>query len=278
MIDDLDEVLEQLLKRELPIKNREIEIAFDSPKREWSARLNKPTLNLFLYDLRENATLRQPEWQVEKNQNGGYSKVRAPSRVDLHYMVTAWANKPEDEHHILARTLLALFRFPLLPEDLLPEVLQDQPVPIPMRTAEHDQLRSPADIWSALDNELRPAISCVITLALSPYKAITGPLVKTRELRFGQAADLPENPRLAEPAGAERLWMVGGTVKADPPLAGIDLKLVERGLQVNVQEEGRFIIGDLEEGEYTLELSGAGRKPTRHRITVPSADGYDIEW
>lgn len=35
MIKELDEVLRQFLIKELPIKNGEVEISFDQPKREW---------------------------------------------------------------------------------------------------------------------------------------------------------------------------------------------------------------------------------------------------
>jgi len=275
MISDLDEVLRQLLIREMPIKNGEVDIAFDLPKREWSSRISRPTLNLFLHDLRENNQLRQPEWEIKRNRDGTATKRRAPARMDLHYMITAWATEPEDEHRLLTRTLMALFRFPELPEDLLPESLQAQPVPIPIRIAQHDELRTPADIWSALDNELRPSIGCVITLALNPYQAITGPLVRTRDLRFGQATE-PDRRRLDEVTGGDRFWMVGGTVRGDVPFEKVHLTLLERGLDVPVQADGQFIIGNLEEGEYTLEVSGEGRKPSRQKITVPAED-YDIE-
>ena len=275
MISDLDEVLRQLLIRELPVKNGEVDIAFDLPKREWSSRVSRPTLNLFLYDLRENNTLRQPEWQIERHADGTATKRRSPVRMDLHYMITAWAADPGDEHRLLTRTLMALFRFPELPDDLLPESLQDQPVPIPIRAAQHDLLRTPADVWSALDNELRPAIACVITLALNPYRAITGPLVRTRDLRFGPAAGLPDRPHFAGDDGSDRFWMVGGTVRGNGSTEGIHLTLVERGLEVPVQDDGRFVIGNLEEGEYTLEISAKGRKLKRHKITVPAED-YDI--
>jgi hypothetical protein len=63
MIADLDETIRQLLIAELPIKNGEIDVSFDQPKREWSARLSKPAVNFFLYDMRENATLRQHQWE-----------------------------------------------------------------------------------------------------------------------------------------------------------------------------------------------------------------------
>ncbi len=98
MINDLDETLRKLLIREIPIKNGEVEISFDQPKREWSARLNRPTLNLYLYDIRENNKLRQtqPMWEVERQANGTVTQRRKPFRVDLHYMITAWAAEPED--------------------------------------------------------------------------------------------------------------------------------------------------------------------------------------
>ncbi len=276
MISDLDEVLRKLLIRELPIKNGEVDIAFDQPKREWSSRISRPTLNLFLHDLRENNTLRQPEWQIKRNSDGTATKRRTPVRIDLHYVITAWAADPEDEHRLLARTLMALFRIPTLPEDLLPESLQDQPVSIPVRVAQRDELRSPADLWSAMDNELRPAIACTITLALNPYQAISGPLVQTRDLRVGQTTEPAQGRLPAEASAGDRFWMVGGTVRGAELLENVRVVLVERGQDVPVQEDARFVVGNLEAGQYTLEVSAKGHKSKRHKITVP-AKSYDIE-
>lgn len=277
MINDLDEVLRKLLIREIPIKNSEVEIKFDQPSREWSSRLNRPTLNLFLYDLRENTKLRQaqPAWTTERHADGSASRRLKPVRVDLHYMVTAWANDPEDEHRLLTGTLLALFRNPELPEDLLPESLHNQPVPIALMAAQEDVFRNPMDVWNVLDNEMRPAIGCIVTMALDPYKPITGPMVRTRELRFGpsarpwlQSLDAPEKP--------DTFWTIGGTVHTDKPLEKLRLTLVERGQEVPLQPEGRFAIGRLEAGEYTLEVAVDSGKPRRYKISVPSPD-YEIE-
>jgi hypothetical protein len=276
MISALDEVLRQLLIRELPVRNGEVNIEFHQPKREWSARLNRPTLNLFLHHLCENTTLRQPEWEIRRNGDGTATRRRTPVRMDLHYMITAWAAEPEDEHRLLSRTLMALYRTATLPENLLPESLQDQPVPIPLRVADPENLRNPADIWSALDNELRAAIACVVTLALNPYQVFTGPLVRTRDLRFGQAVGLPSERHLVEQPASDRFWMVGGSLRGDGPFEGLRLTLVERGLDVPVSDDGGFIIGNLEAGTYTLELTGEGRKPRRGSITVPSP-AYDME-
>src|SRR3954463_15574544 len=52
---DLDEALRTLLKRELERHGFEgVDVAFDAPATDWSAKLTNPTVNLFLYDLREN--------------------------------------------------------------------------------------------------------------------------------------------------------------------------------------------------------------------------------
>lgn len=276
MFHDLDGVLRQLLVRELPVKNNEIDIVFDQPKREWSARLNKPALNIFLYDVRENIKLRQSQqWMIEHNKDGTVIQRRTPTRVDLHYMVTAWANDPEDEHNLLARTLMVLFREPHLPKDLLPESLQDQPVPIALQVAQEGTLTNPADVWSAMDNEFRPAIVLTVTLTVDPYQPLVTPVVRSRDLRFGQSRQ-PAQERLIEEAEPEVFWTIGGSIQTDKPLQELSLTLVERGQAVPLQEEGRFAIGRLKAGDYTLEITIKGGKPKRHKISVPAPD-YDLK-
>ncbi len=274
MIDDLDEFLRQLLIREMPIRNNEVDIAFDQPSREWSGRLNRPTLNVFLHDMRENNQLRRNEWEIMARSDGKLTKRRPHFRLDLHYMVTAWAAEPDDEHRLLTRVLMAFLRWPKLPLEDLPESLQDQPVPMPMRPAHHDQLRNPADIWSALDNEIRPAISLVITLAVNPYRLVTEPLVRTRELVVGHARDTLRM-LLDERMEPDHLFLISGLVRGDGPRENLRLRLVERGVNVPVSPEGEFAVGHLLAGEYTLEVWSQQERIARRKITVPSPD-YDM--
>jgi len=279
MIEDLDKALRELLIRELPIKNGEIDISFEQPSREWSARVGgRPTLNLFLYDARENRKLRQtrPAWEAVPHPDGTVTQRRRPVRMDLHYMITAWAAEAEDEHRLLAGTLMALFRQPHLPEDLLPESLSDQPVPIPLEVAQSDELQNPADVWNVLDNEIRAAIALTVTLALNPSQPITGPLVRTRELRFGQSG-APATRRLDEGTAVETYWTVGGVIRSgEQPLSTGRVSLVDQGREVPLQEDGRFSIGHLRAGEYTLAVSRDGDAPHRFTITVPAPD-YDLD-
>lgn len=283
MFDDLDETIRQLLIAEMPVRNGEVEISFDQPKREWSARQSKPTLNLFLYDVRENNVLRQHQWErLPGNGNDGKAHLkRMPFRVDCTYMLTTWASVPEDEHRLLTRALLALFRFPLLPENRLVGSLRNPPFEIQAVLARHDRLTNPAEVWSALDNEMRPSVSYIVTLALDPWTEITTPIVRTRTLLTGQAPQLPQRTQLSDPSRTEA-ELIGGKItesKRDgSPLSGIEVAIKGTGLFTRTDPEGRYILGSLPPGEYILVAWPAKGKPKEKKISIPEKEGnYDME-
>ena len=278
MIDELDEALRRLLVREMPVKNHEIDISFDQPRRDWSAKLSRPTLNLFLYDLRENTRLRQTteEWEVRRMPDGTTEKRRRITRLDLYYIVTAWANAPEDEHRLLGRASLALLRTPQVPDELLPDALKTQPAPIALKVAQADGIDKPSDLWNVLDNQMRPAIACVATLAMDPFVPLVGGIVRSRELRFGQLEEPAGRQRIVEGGQSGAYWSVGGAVHSQGPIDRLRLKLVEQGRDVVLNPAGEFTIGHLQPGVYTLEITAEGHEATRHRIAVPSPD-YVLE-
>lgn len=284
MIADLDETIRQLLIAELPVKNGEVEISFDQPKREWSARISKPTVNLFLYDVRENATLRQHQWERMPSVNGDHLArlKRTPFRVDCFYMLTTWAAEPEDEHRLLTRALMALFRFPILPEDRLIGSLKNPIFEIQARLASHDRLTNPAEVWSSLDNELRPSVSYIVTLALDPWKEIEGPIVRTLTLRTGQAGRLPRRRELISEVPPDEQIFIGGTLrdksKGNQPAVGVTVAIKGTGLFATTDAEGQYTLGSLQPGEYTLVAWTEEGKPKEKKITVPPKDGdYDLE-
>jgi hypothetical protein len=282
MIEDLDESLRQLLIAEMPVKNGEVEISFEQPRRENSARWGRPTVNLFLYDLRENNILRQPGWERLPDGNGRGNQARlkrTPLRVDCSYMITTWAAVPEDEHRLLARCLMALFRFPTLPEDRLVGSLRNPPFDIQARLASHDRLTNPAEVWSALDNEIRPSVSYVVTLALDPWAEITGPLVRTVSFLTGQAGGLMGQVGLAEDTQSEMAWIGGRVWKKDQPevcLPEIEVAVKGTGLFARTDEHGRFALGSLPPGEHTLVVWLPKGKPKEKRICIP-AKGESID-
>jgi hypothetical protein len=216
-------------------------------------------------------------WETERNPDGNATQRRKPVRVDLHYMLTAWATEPEDEHRLLSRALMALFRFANLPEDLLTEGLQVQGKQIPVMVAQYSELNNSTDIWNVLDNEMRPAISMIITLSIDPYAPLTVPLVSHREIRIGPSA-IPASHHLDDGAPSDDFWTIGGRLTSKKPLdvEKISVMLLERGEKVVLQPDGRFAIGRMRAGAYTLEIAVGSDPARRYSITVPAAD-YVLE-
>lgn len=89
MFNDLDQTLKQFLIQKVPLDPAEVNINFEAPDREWAASQSKPTVNLYLYDLRENHELRSYEWNVERS-HGTATRKKAPTRLDLSYLITVW--------------------------------------------------------------------------------------------------------------------------------------------------------------------------------------------
>ncbi len=283
MIADVDEVLRKLLIREIEIKGNEVDIQFDQPKREWSARLSKPTLNLFLFDIRENLRLRGSEQYTTLNRPDGTSEVRRnPVRMDLRYLMTAWVKEAEDEHLLLSSALMGLLRNPFLPPDLFPERLKPQPHPCALDVATFQPEPGPVDkfteIWGVLDNEMRPGLIVTVTISVDPYRPQTFTQVRSREMRFLQdnALSKPGMTTVTKKL-SKKYWVVSGALSSQKyDLSTLSLVLVEKQQPVDLLEAGRFSLSGLTEGEYHLDILLNKKVLKRQKIRVPGGD-YDIQ-
>lgn len=285
MLEDLDETIRQLLVAEMPIKNGDVDIKFHQPKREWSSRLTRPTINLFMYDLRENVALRRHQWEnIGHNGNGSAAQhvarmKRTPFRLDCHYMLTVWATEPEDEHQLLSSAMLALFRCPTLTKERLVGSLQNQPYEIQARLAAHDKLTNPAEVWGALDNEIRPSISYIVTVAFDPWTEQEIPLTTTFTVRTGQSSR-PEIERLNDDGLSSQMSYIRGFVTAGDkePQAGLRVSLKGTTYATYTDETGRFVFGGLPDGAYTLMAWPEKGQAVEKEVSVPVQTGnYDIE-
>ncbi len=279
MIADVDEALRKLLTYEIDIKDNEVDVQFDQPKREWSSRLSKPTLNLFLFDLRENLRLRGAEQYTTINRPDGTSEVRRnPVRMDLRYLMTAWVKEAEDEHFLLSSALVGLLRNPFLPEHCLSEQLKKQPTPILLEVATFPPEVGPVDkfseIWGVLDNEMRPGVIATVTISLDPYKPLIYRQVSTREMRFVQDTGIGQpNAGGAVKSLSKKYWMVGGILKSEKyDLSTLSVVLVEKQLPLEVKADGRFSLRKLAEGEYHLDVLYNQKVLKRQKINVPGSD------
>jgi hypothetical protein len=173
VIQDVDDTLKQLLVTQVPIDTGEIDIRFEMPTHEWSGKLGaKPTINLYLYDIRENLELRsldRPFTRVTTTTPPSGAQKRAPVRIDLSYLISAWTVEIDTEHNLLGRILTALLRFPLLPTEVLQGAMQSQPLPVQAWIARPERVPNPWDFWGHVENRMKSALSYVVTVAFDPF-------------------------------------------------------------------------------------------------------------
>lgn len=270
MLSDLDETLKQLLIQKVPIEPGKVNINFEVPNREWAASQSKPTVNLCLYDIRENHELRSYDWTLEHNQNRTATRKKTPTRVDLSYAITVWTKDVADEHRLLGHILVALMRYPILPGELFQGELRGLEFPVRAYTAQPDGLfKSPADFWTALDNQLKPSLNYVVTLPVDLDIAFTSPLVWTKTIEIKEQGK----------ATVEEIVQIGGRVhRKDKPDAGIARAFVvakEAGRTAEADADGRYTFPGLQKGRYTFQVSVQGKPAKEIEVDIPG-DNYDL--
>jgi hypothetical protein len=161
---EVDEALRALVRTEVA-GPAEVEVAFDAPSREWAARRNAPTINLYLYDIREDLRRRERGLVNTYDDRGTVVERRHPPRLfKVTYLITAWTHRPEDEHRLLSSLLYAFLRNETLPPELLTGQLAEIGLPVEVSVAlPPPEDRSFADVWSALGGELKPSLDVVVT-------------------------------------------------------------------------------------------------------------------
>src|SRR4051794_30244675 len=164
VIHDVDQLLEKLVKKEA-LNGSSVDLVFEAPTKDWVARRSGPAVNLYLYDIREDLQRRVPTWEDARAPNGTVSgRQQPPRRFRLAYLVTAWTQRPEDEHRLLSSLLVCMLRNPMLKPGELGGSLDEADLPLYIEVGQPEsQERSLADIWTALGGELKPSLDVVVT-------------------------------------------------------------------------------------------------------------------
>jgi len=183
MIQDIDESLRALVKREA-LEGNGVEVAFDAPTNEWVSRRNAPSVDLYLYDIRED-----PRW------------------FRLSYLVTAWTQRPEDEHRLLSAMLNCFIRNETMPSELLTGTLDGVELPVVLTAGlPLTDDRSIADVWSAMGGQLKPSIDLVVTAPMNVARAqsVGPPVLEEPILSVVQPESGKGKGRKRKAAAAER--------------------------------------------------------------------------
>jgi hypothetical protein len=179
VIPDVDSALRALIQRDA-LDHGSVEVVFDAPTKDWAGRRTAPTVDVYLYDVREDLRRRSRGMINEYDDLG---RVRArhlpPRHFKLSYLVTAWTQRPEDEHRLLSDLLACFLRYDAMPPELLAGSLADLGLPVPVNIAlPPPEDRSFADVWSALGGELKPSLDVVVCVPTDTgQRPETGPPV-----------------------------------------------------------------------------------------------------
>lgn len=273
VLHEVTESLEAFFKQPgLAPPLRDAAIRFDRPTDPYS--LEQTTVNLFLYEVRENLELRSNESVTRRV--GGQSFVEPPAfRANCLYLVTAWpvggTDLPKQEHQLLGQVLQLIAGSPVIPPAFLTPDLQLQEPPLPMLMVQPDGVRNPAEFWAAIGNRIKASVLLSVTVSIQAFDTATYPSVITSELRLESQ---PDGSALDAP-----IFRIAGVLRdaAAQPVANAGVRLVERGRSTLTDAEGKFSLSAIPAGSFTLRVTAGGVTQDK-AIVVPATAlaAYDV--
>lgn len=145
-----------------------VAIAFETPGKPWITSLKAPTVNFFLFDIRENTNRREVMYEEVRDANGVVVSRRiAPPRFDLFYTVSVWAPKITVEHQVLAVALRYFASLVVIPREHLPPALAALPYEVLVSTA----AGSKRGMFLNLGGEQKVGFELTVTVPMPPLGA-----------------------------------------------------------------------------------------------------------
>ena len=278
MFQDLDTTMINVLNdAAAPAPLAVADISFATPDRNFAPQ--QETVDLFLWDVKENRELRDPEFVVEKVLEG-FVRRPPPLRVDCFYLVTGWPDPnlvgpaaTAREHLLLSQACMWLSRFPTIPSGYLAGSLANQPFPPPTLVAQPVGGKNHWEFWTALGISPRSSFSLVVTIAVDLRKTFEGPLVTTTIAGYLQD----------QLASSREEWInFGGMVtdNADHPVPDAWVRLEPNMRIETTQSDGRFVFVKVRAGaNYVLRARATGFAEVQRPIRVPSPTGeYNLQF
>lgn len=268
MLAELHASIDALLHERGAIPRTDVDIRFDTPKREWIASLVRPTISFFLFDLRENTDLRQTN--LTNTRHNGTATFRMPvRRFDVRYMVSVLSSVVEDEHLLLDRVLLTLLQHPTFPTDLLPSALRELDPPIAAQVGRAEEPTLFLDLWKGVDAPPRPSLLYVLTAPLDAATPFHTPVVLSRGSQYRRLdTNEPLSTRL----------QIGGALRrrSGEVLAGAAVEVQDSGAPgVLANERGEFTIRGVPRGALTLRVTPPDGTPLLVKVEAP-LDRYEV--
>lgn len=274
MLEHVDESIEAFLRAEANLGATDVDVSFDAPDHDWSAKINRATVNVFLWDIRRSA---------ERSRSGIQTVVRDGVRVhqpafpmvEMRYVVTAWTTKAGDERELLGDLLKTFLSHNDIPRAYLSDIYTDlQPPSLELARAGEDHM----DVFKALEGKVKPGLNVVLSTEIDVGLGhAAGPPVGAVESRIGQIDGRRLNGRTATSAAdfapdtESTLRRVAGDI-VDAANIGAIGAVVRSSIDASrVNPTGRFLIQAATGDTITLETD-----PPRS-ATVPAEGGVRFD-
>jgi hypothetical protein len=284
MLNDLTTSLRTILAdTDLPALIHDSDIAFDRPADTYSP--GKTTINLFLYDVRENVELRSSEPVVERK-NGVATISQPPLRVACSYQITAWIDSSSTgeqailaQHQLLGEVLRVFARMPTIDPKYLQGELANSLYPVTLVTAQAELVRNPAEFWTAMGGKLRPSFTVTASFAMDrAAPPVVAPAVSSSALLVTDSTT----------GIAETVFRIGGHVRdanTHLAIAAVELSLTGMAplpdvrVQARSNADGQFGFSGLAAGSYTLQAVKPGYAAKSRTVQVPgkSPTSFDVD-
>jgi hypothetical protein len=176
-----------------------------------------PAVSVYLYQisLDPDGTDYSPHSEiVEVPQEDGSIKEfmrRRPMWVRLEYLLSAWAQTPEDEQLLLGLLIRTIFENPVIPKEKMRGTTFDDDFEMIFYMQTRLDEGTLARFWGSLNQPVRPAVQAWTAVPIVPEKLEEFKRVQTRQLEYKSITD----PRIAEQGPspnpfARRLDLGGG--------------------------------------------------------------------
>jgi Pvc16 N-terminal domain len=228
-----------------------------------------PTLNLYIYDIRESKQFQHSGRQVERKLTKSLQRATvnwSPTWFDVSLVLTAWDRTALGEYHLLGEALIALLRHRALREVFLVPELRGYGS-LNMTVSAEPQI-DVGSLWSSLTIPLRAALYLMVTVPIE-VNSKREDLVWERIIRlqneFGNGARDGNYETLTK-----RL-IVAGIVKnifTNMPLVEAEIKVMRIQKSTMSNKEGLFYFEDLHIGNYILTVNCPGYLPKNVNVSI----------
>ncbi|MCE9577635.1 MAG: DUF4255 domain-containing protein [Deltaproteobacteria bacterium] len=217
IIKETSDSISRLLQDEFKRNGyKRVHIIDSAPKPE-AVEGKLPAVSVYLYQISidPEGTDYTPESEiVEVVQDDGTVKefmrqVRMHVRLD--YLISAWAQTPEDEQLLLGLLIRTVLENPSLPRDRLRGATFEEDFDLPFIMQTRLDEGTLARFWGSLNQPVRPAVQAWTQIPIIPEKLSEFKRVQTRQLEYKNIHD----PRISEQGPspnpfARRLDLGGG--------------------------------------------------------------------